>query len=101
MILVALLTGCGNGAAEPLTTSGTTAATEVSVAAEIAGKVTDVLVEEGQKVDKGDPVARLADAAKLNLGRSHATGTPAGSPPGRAGCALFPSHSRTDRWTPA
>ena len=66
LILAALLTGCGNGAADSLTTSGTIAATEVSVAAEIAGKVTDVLVEEGQKVDKGDPVARL-DTAALEL----------------------------------
>lgn len=65
-LLPLTLTGCSAGSRGDLSTSGTITATEVSVAAEVAGKVTQVLAEEGQKVKKGDPVAQL-DAASLEL----------------------------------
>lgn len=45
-----------NGA---LTASGFIEATQVNVAPELAGKVTEVLVDEGQAVRKGDPLLRL------------------------------------------
>ena len=42
-----------------LTASGTIEATQVNVAPELAGKVTEVLVAEGQPVGTGDPLLRL------------------------------------------
>jgi HlyD family secretion protein len=42
-----------------LTASGTIEATQVNVAPELAGRVTDVLVEEGGPVKMGDPLLRL------------------------------------------
>jgi multidrug resistance efflux pump len=45
-----------NGA---LTASGFIEATQVNIAPELAGKVTEVLVDEGQAVRKGDPLLRL------------------------------------------
>lgn len=66
LLLAAVLAGCGAKESELLTTSGTISATEVSVAAEVAGKVTAVLVQEGQKVKLGDAVVKL-DTAALEL----------------------------------
>ena len=48
-----------NGA---LTASGFIEATQVNVAPELAGKVTEVLVDEGQSVKAGDPLLRLDDS---------------------------------------
>lgn len=45
-----------NGA---LTASGFIEATQVNIAPELAGKVTEVLVDEGQAVHAGDPLLRL------------------------------------------
>lgn len=42
-----------------ITASGTIEATQVNVAPELAGKVVDILVEEGQPVRMGDPLLRL------------------------------------------
>ncbi len=42
-----------------LTASGAIEATQASVAPELAGKVTEVLVEEGQQVSMNDPLLRL------------------------------------------
>jgi HlyD family secretion protein len=42
-----------------LTASGTIEATQVNIAPELAGKVVEVLVEEGQPVRTGDPLLRL------------------------------------------
>jgi HlyD family secretion protein len=66
LLLAVALAGCGGKAANQIETSGTISATEVSVATEVAGKVTDVLVKEGQKVQQGDPVAQL-DTSALEL----------------------------------
>lgn len=46
----------GDGA---LTASGTIEATQINVAPELAGKVTEALVDEGQSVRMGDPLLRL------------------------------------------
>ncbi len=51
--------GDGN---EALTASGTIEATIVNVSPEMAGKVKEVLVEEGQAVKTGDPVLVLDDS---------------------------------------
>lgn len=48
-----------NGA---LTASGFIEATQVNVAPELAGRVTEVLVAEGQAVREGDPLLRLDDS---------------------------------------
>lgn len=48
-----------NGA---LTASGSIEAVQVNVAPELAGKVTEALVEEGQPVKAGDPLFRLDDS---------------------------------------
>lgn len=66
LLTAALLAGCSSKDSGALTTSGTIMATEVTVATEVAGKVTQVLVEEGQKVKQGDPVVKL-DTAPLEL----------------------------------
>lgn len=55
-----------NGA---LTASGFIEATQVNIAPELAGKVTEVLVEEGQSVRAGDPLLRL-DASLLEAQRA-------------------------------
>jgi HlyD family secretion protein len=48
--------------AGPLTASGTIEATTVNVAPEMAGKVAEVLAQEGQSVATGDPLLRLDDS---------------------------------------
>jgi multidrug resistance efflux pump len=55
---VRALTGANNGA---LKASGTIEATTVNVSPELAGKIKDVLVDEGQQVKTGDPLFRLDD----------------------------------------
>jgi len=44
---------------DTLTASGTIEAVQVNVAPEIAGKVTEVLADEGQPVSTGDPLLHL------------------------------------------
>lgn len=58
-----------NGA---LTASGFIEATQVNIAPELAGKVTEVLVEEGQTVHAGDPLLRL-DPSLLTAQRAVAS----------------------------
>lgn len=55
-----------------LTASGAIEATQVNVAPEISGKVTDVLVEEGQPVSTKDPLLRL-DPSLLSAQRAVAS----------------------------
>ena len=51
-----------NNAASQLNASGTIEATNVNVAPEEAGKVKDVLTDEGQTVKKGDALMHLDDS---------------------------------------
>lgn len=55
-----------------LTASGTIEATQVNIAPELAGKVTEVLVEEGQFVTKDQPLLRL-DPSLLTAQRAVAS----------------------------
>lgn len=48
-------------ASSALRASGTVEAVEVKIAAEIGGKVAEVLVRQGQRVQAGDPLLRLDD----------------------------------------
>ena len=56
-----LLSACGAGETDgaSLSASGTISAVQVAVAPEQGGKVTEVLVEEGQQVQAGDALFRL------------------------------------------
>ncbi len=68
LILAFSLTACqglslnSNGNAGELTASGTIAAREVKVAAELGGAVAEIAVDEGQSVQEGDMLFRLDDA---------------------------------------
>ena len=72
-----------NNAASQLGASGTIEATNVNVAPEEAGKVKDVLTDEGQTVKAGDPLMHLDDSllqaqkeqavAALNVAKAAAT----------------------------
>jgi HlyD family secretion protein len=55
-----------------LTASGFIEATQVNIAPELAGKVTEVLVDEGQTVHAGDPLLRL-DPSLLTAQRAVAS----------------------------
>lgn len=55
-----------------ITASGTIEATQVNVAPELAGKVTEVLAEEGQPILTGDPLLRL-DPSLLTAQRAVAS----------------------------
>src|SRR5688500_1197340 len=49
----------GGGDAGPLRASGYVEATEVRVAAEVSGRVLELLIEEGNRVSAGDVIAKL------------------------------------------
>lgn len=57
-----------------LTASGAIEAVQVNVAPELAGKVTEVLVDEGQSVSENDPLLRL-DPSLLTAQRAVASAT--------------------------
>lgn len=57
--IVTQAAGNKNGA---LTASGTIEATQINVSPELAGKVKEVLVDEGQSVKAGDPLLHLDDS---------------------------------------
>jgi len=69
LIYLATISGSASG---PLETSGTVEGVEVSVASEIPGRVVEVLVAEGQAVQRGDPLFRL-DEASIEVRRRKAT----------------------------
>lgn len=56
LIYLTVVSGEGKG---PLTASGTVEAVQVGVASEVSGRVLEVLVDEGERVQAGDPVLRL------------------------------------------
>lgn len=70
----ALLAGCGDEpASEAARVSGHVEATEVHVAAEVGGRVLELRVNEGDRVARGDVVARLdTEATELELSRARA-----------------------------
>jgi HlyD family secretion protein len=55
---LAAVSAAGGG---PLQGSGTIESVQVNVAAEVSGRVLEVLVDEGQSVAEGDPLVRLDD----------------------------------------
>jgi HlyD family secretion protein len=65
IIAVLYLVGAAN-ANGSLSSSGTVEAIEIRIAPEIGGLVTEVLVDEGDAVETGQPLLRLDDALLLN-----------------------------------
>jgi len=64
-LLVALLlsvVGCAPTQSDALQASGQIEATEIAIAPELSGRVTDVLVSEGESVKMGDPLLKLDDS---------------------------------------
>ncbi len=59
LTLSLLLSGCAGSQGQALQASGLIEAIEVSVAPEIGGRIVEVLVEEGDRVQVGDPLLRL------------------------------------------
>lgn len=59
------MTGCGDGPS-PETFTGTVEATEVDVGAEMGGRITSVLVEEGETVSAGQVIVKM-DTTTLSL----------------------------------
>ncbi len=64
LIITLLLTvvGCAPTQSPALQASGQIEATEIAVAPELSGRVTDVLVSEGDTVKAGDPLLKLDDS---------------------------------------
>ena len=65
------LSGCGGSDGGEARASGYVEATEVRVAAEVGGRVVEMLTDEGQRVNAGDVLARL-DTADIELARRRA-----------------------------
>jgi len=64
LIIALLLTavGCAPTQSSALQASGQIEATEIAIAPELSGRVTDVLVSEGDSVKTGDPLLKLDDS---------------------------------------
>ena len=59
VLLAAGVTACNRAPAAPPRASGYVEATEVRVAAEVGGRIAELLVDEGKRVAAGDPIARI------------------------------------------
>ncbi|HSM71042.1 MAG TPA: efflux RND transporter periplasmic adaptor subunit [Anaerolineales bacterium] len=62
IVLALIIVGCAPAQSETLQASGQIEATEVTVAAELSGRVIDVYVAEGNAVKAGDPLLKLDDS---------------------------------------
>jgi len=74
LAVTGLAAGCNRTSAEaPARASGYVEATEVRVAGEIGGRLLEVLVEEGKRVNTGDVIARIDTSdIEIALRRAHA-----------------------------
>lgn len=61
LALPALLSGCGNGNRDSIEASGTIEGTDINVAAEAAGRIVAVRVDEGVQVRAGDTLVLIDD----------------------------------------
>lgn len=78
-LLLALAVGCSGGLAtlgspsSPLTASGVIEAREVSITAEVGGRIVDILADEGDGVEEGAILVRLDTALlEAEMGRAQA-----------------------------
>jgi HlyD family secretion protein len=68
-----LLSACGKGSGNTITTSGTIMGTETQACAEVTGKITAVLGIEGGRVKEGDRLAIIDDSLyQINLKQARA-----------------------------
>lgn len=58
-VLLVSISGCGKSSNDELSASGTVEATEVRINSEVGGKLTDMLMDEGSVVKKGEVLARI------------------------------------------
>lgn len=72
-VLALLSGGCGNGNGDPLDVAGQVEAVRVSAGTRVGGRVSEVLVDEGDRVERGDVLVRLeADEAQAVLAAARA-----------------------------
>ena len=79
--LLSLLAGCSQDADERLVLSGTVEAREITLAFQVNGRIGELLVDEGEAVEKGQEVARLVrddyqemvERARAEVGVAEAT----------------------------
>jgi len=62
VILILTIVGCAPTQSNALQASGQIEATEIAIAPELSGRVTDVYVSEGDSVKMGDPLLKLDDS---------------------------------------
>ena len=62
IVLTLTIVGCAPAQSEVLQASGQIEATEIAVATELSGRVTDVYAAEGDLVQAGDPLLKLDDS---------------------------------------
>lgn len=62
LLLAVLLAGCSGNHGSEISASGTIEGTDVTIGAEVSGKVKEVRVEEGARVTKGDTLVIIGDA---------------------------------------
>jgi HlyD family secretion protein len=58
-LMLVVAAACNRGSDAPPRASGYVEATDVRVSAEVGGRIVELLVEEGRRVDAGDVIARL------------------------------------------
>ena len=61
LLLSACAVGGADASSQDITASGTISAVSVNISPEVGGKVVEVLVKEGQQVNKGDVLFRIDD----------------------------------------
>ena len=59
ILVIVCVAGCSHSGDKEITASGTIEGTDVTVAAEVGGKVKEVRVSEGSRINKGDTLALL------------------------------------------
>ncbi len=94
LIYLSVISGPENG---PLRASGTVVAVEVGIAPELAGRVAEVFVEEGQSVSAGEPLFSLDDTLlRAQRGRAEAAERTAAAGQGTAEAALVAAQVQRD-----
>ncbi|RJP50725.1 MAG: HlyD family efflux transporter periplasmic adaptor subunit [Anaerolineaceae bacterium] len=84
IVLLFAAVGCAPSQSSALQASGQIEATEIAVAPELSGRVTDVYVSEGDAVKTGDPLLKLDGSLLLSEKRSAEAALDAAKAGGRA-----------------
>ena len=70
LLIALLIVGCGSATSDAIQASGQIEAREILVSPELSGRVVEVLVDEGDAVNTGDPLLRLDDSLLLSEKRA-------------------------------